>query len=694
MRPEDEGRRARWARRLPDVLIGVLALSAALLTLDALFPPPMGKLERSSPVVLDRRGAWLRALTVENGRWRLRADLDRTDPVFLRRLLALEDARFAEHPGVDPAAVLRAAIGDLAAHRVRSGGSTLTMQLARRLDPRPRTLAAKAVEAVRALQLEAHLTKREIFADYLTLTPYGGPLEGVRAASLAYFGHEPATLTDAEQALLIALPQAPEARRPDRRPQAALRARARVLQRLVAGRLIASATAAEAAVESLPHRTAFPANAWGAAGELAAAAPSRQPTVVSTLDAGLQRRLEAMARETAVAQGPDSSCAVLVVEVAGRAVRAAVTSAGRDRPGGWVDATRALRSPGSALKPFLYAQAFEAGLAAPETRLHDAPVAFAGYTPEDFDHAFHGEVTAREALQYSLNTPAVTLLSRVGPSAFEARLRSAGAQVVRPREASTDAGLALALGGEGVTLRDLALLYAALADGGVAKPLAWTQAQAQAEARTPGRRLVRAEAAGAVLDILRGAPPPADRPPPVLSVGAPRLAFKTGTSYGFRDAVAAGVGDGWAVVVWTGRPDGGARDGLTGRAAALPLLFQAFDVLEASTGRTLPVAAPVAPRAAPPALARLAEAGAGPHLVFPPDGANVLVDGFGPDARGLVLAGKGGPLRWFVDGAPLNGEAPSEAPVWRPREPGFHHVTAIDAQGRRADSHVRVTASS
>ena len=684
--------RARWVRRLPDALIAVLAVTASLMALDALLPPPLGKLERASPVVLDRRGAWLRALTVENGRWRLRADLDRTDPVFLRRLVALEDARFAAHRGVDPAAVLRAAVGDLLSRRVRSGGSTLTMQLARRLDPRPRTLAAKVVEALRALQLEAHLSKREILADYLTLTPYGGPIEGVRAASLAYFGHEPATLTDAEQALLIALPQAPEARRPDRRPQAALKARARVLQRLVAARLMAPAAAAEASAEPLPRRTAFPANAWGATGELAASAPTRQPTVVSTLDAGLQRRLEGLARETATAQGPDSSCAVLVVEVAGRAVRAAVTSAGRDRPGGWVDATRALRSPGSALKPFLYAQAFEGGLAAPETRLQDAPVSFAGYHPEDFDHAFHGEVTAREALQQSLNVPAVTLLSRVGPSAFEARLRSVGMQVVRPREASADAGLALALGGEGVTLRDLALLYAALADGGLAKPLAWTAADAEAARSARGRRLVRPEAAASVLDILRGTPPPPDRPPPLLSVGAPRLAFKTGTSYGFRDAVAAGIGDGWVVVVWTGRPDGGAREGMTGRAAALPLLFQAFDVLEAGGGRTLPVAPPAPLRSAPPsALAHLPEGGPGPHLVFPPDGARVMVDGFGPASRGLVLAGVGDALRWYVDGAPLGAGEGGGAPVWRPDGPGFHRVTAVDAQGRRAEAHVRVT---
>ena len=681
---------ARWSRRLPGVLAGVLALTAGLVGLDLAFPPPLDKLARASPVVLDRHGAWLRALTVENGRWRLRADLDRTDPVFLQRLVALEDARFDAHRGVDPLAVLRAAADDLSARRVRSGASTLTMQLARRLDPRPRTFAAKALEAVRALQLEVRFSKREILADYLTLTPYGGPLEGVRAASLAYFGHEPSALTDAEQALLIALPQAPEARRPDRRPQAALRARSAVLARLVASGLIAPGAAQEAAREPLPRRAAFPAQAWSAAGELARAAPPGQPTVTSTLDAALQARLETLAAQTAAAQGPATSCAVLVVETDGRAVRAAVTSAGRDRPGGWVDATRALRSPGSALKPFLYAQAFEGGLAAPETRLADAPIAFSGYAPEDFEHAFHGEVTAREALQYSLNVPAVTLLSRVGPAAFEARLQGAGARLVRPKAAAIDPGLALALGGEGVTLRDLAMLYAALADGGVAKPLAWTGAQAEATRHAAGRRLVRPEAAAAVLDILRGAPAPADRLAPALSLGAPRLAFKTGTSYGFRDAVAAGVGAGFTVVVWTGRPDGGAREGLTGRSAALPLLFQVFDVLEAGRGQAPPVTIAAAPRAVPAALVRLADLAPGPHLVFPPNGAQVMVDGFGPAGSGLALAGTGETLRWYVDGRPLAPGPAGGPPVWRPATAGFYRVTAVDAVGLRAESRVRV----
>ena len=653
-------------------------------------PPDLGKAQRSSAVVLDRNGAWLRALPVERGRWRLRADLDRTDPVFVRRLVAIEDARFWSHPGVDPVAVLRAGAGDLVHGRISSGGSTLTMQAARRLEPRRRTFFAKAFQAARALELEARFTKRQILALYLALAPYGGPLEGVRAASLAWFGHEPTSLTDGEQALLIALPQSPEARRPDRHPEAARRARAEVLRKLVRLRMISPEAAVEAVAEPLPRlRGAFPAAAWQVAGQLARQAPLAAPTVVSTLDAGLQRRLEPMASAAAEKQGDASSAAILVVEVKRRAVRAAVASAGLGRSGGWMDMTRALRSPGSALKPFIYAIAFDQGLAAPDTTLKDAPTRFDGYAPENFDRAFHDQVTAREALANSLNVPAVATLAKVGPEAFEARLAAAGARLVRPRAGLADPGLALALGGEGISPRDVALLYAALADDGLAKPLAWTEAEAALRPAAVGVRLVRPEAAGQVVDILRESPPPPGRAPTALVANGARIAFKTGTSYGYRDAWAAGIGGGYVVVVWTGRPDGGARPGLTGREAAAPLLFDVFDALHPAAEATRSLQ----PRSAPGGLQALAGEGgdAGPHIVFPPDGARVEADGLGPTARGLALAARGEGVRWYADGAPLATDASGQA-VWKPSAAGFYTLEAMDASGRKARVHVRITA--
>ncbi|ATQ41113.1 penicillin-binding protein 1C [Caulobacter mirabilis] len=674
-------------RRFVLGLIAFLAVEVVVVGLDALFPPNLSRGERSSPVTLDRRGAWLRALPVEDGRWRLRADLRRTDPSFLARLVAIEDERFREHGGVDPKAVARAAGQALLRGRVISGASTLSMQTARLLEPRPRTFGAKLIEMVRAAQIEARYSKRDLLALYLTLAPYGGNLEGVRAASLSWFGHEPETLTLGEQALLIALPQAPEGRRPDRFPTQARAARNRVLDRMADAGLASRAAVEEAKTEPLPTgRERFPSLAWHVAGELAREAPTRQATVRSTLDAALQARLEPLAAAYARQQGPEATAAILVVEIEGRAVRGAVGSGGLDRAGGWIDMTTALRSPGSALKPFVYAFAFDDGVAAPDTQIEDVATRFADYQPENFDRTFRGKVTAREALSHSLNVPAVAMMEKVGPSSFLARLEAADVRLVRPKAETKAPGLALALGGEGITLRDLAVLYAALGDEGVAKPLAWTEEEARRNDRSRGSRLVRPEAARQVLDILREAPPPKGRIPAALTRGGPGMAYKTGTSYGFRDAVAAGVVGGYVVIVWTGRADGGARGGLTGREAALPMLFDAADVLAA------PSAAPprIAPKGAPAALATLQKADAGPNLIFPPDGATVQVEGYGPGSRGLVLAAGGEGLRWYADGAPLAVDAVSGRTVWRPAAAGFYELTVIDGAGREARAKVRI----
>ncbi len=681
-----QGEQSGLVRRLTKALVAVLAVEVTVCALDALVPPDMGRAERTSPVALDRRGAWLRALPVENGRWRIRADLARTDPIFQKRLVAIEDARFWWHPGVDPVAVARAVGSALIHGHPTSGASTLTMQTARLLEPRPRNLASKFIEMARSLQIEARLSKREILSLYLTLAPYGGNLEGVRAASLSYFGHEPASLTLGEQAMLIALPQSPEARRPDRKPEAARDARRAVLDKMIRTRRITEVEAAEADNDPLPQRSPFPSLAWHVAGQLARAAPLSQASVVSTLDADLQKRLEPLAARVAHAQGPQDTAAILVVDIPTRGVRAAIGSGGLDRAGGWIDMTRAFRSPGSSLKPFIYGMAFDDGIAAPDTVLEDSPRRFADYQPENFDRVFHGKVTARDALSHSLNVPAVALLQKIDPATFEARMTAADITLVRPKTQTRTAGLALALGGVGISLRDLAKLYAALGDGGVAKPLAWTETEAAKRARQGGRRLMRAAAAQQVLDILRETPPPSGVTASALTKGRPLMAFKTGTSYGFRDAVAAGIVGHYAIVVWTGRADGGARGGVTGRDSALPLLFDVADLLDA------PPVAPraIAPKAVPQSLTTLSQVTEGPRLIFPPDKATVRVDGFGPNSRGLVLAAGGEGLSWYVEGQPLNRDRVSGRAVWRPAGPGFYQLTVVDGQGRKATSRVRV----
>lgn len=668
-----------WARVL-------IALILALLTLDLALPPPLARVREVSPVVVDRNGEWLMAFTTREGRWRLAARLDEIDPEFQRRLIAIEDARFYWHPGVDPIALARASLAYARTGRVTQGGSTITMQLARLLEPRPRTIGSKLIEILRALQIERRLSKRQILAAYLTLAPYGGNLEGVRAASRAYFQRDPRWLDDAEMALLIALPQAPEARRPDRRPQAARAARDRVLGAFRRIGVISRQRELEGRQVAIPARAPFPFSAPHAA-EALVAAHRGQAVVRAAIDAGLQRDLEALARRRAQTLERDTQIAILAVELDGREVRARIGGAGRERAGGYIDMTSAVRSPGSALKPFLYAIAFDENIAAPETLVRDAPHRFGGYLPENFDRRFHGDVTLEDALRHSLNLPAVATLERIGAGRFQAALERAGARPRLPRRAIAEPGLALALGGVGLTLEEMVGLYASLGDHGRVRPL--VEGAGGGFALT--RRFVRAETAERVVEILASSPSPAGRVPAQLAEGAPLVAFKTGTSYGFRDAWSFGIGGGYAIGVWVGRPDGAPRPGATGREAALPILFEAFDLLglPPEQNRQRRPEQQVAP-----ALTRLEPEGEGDALaiLFPPAGAEVLVLDYGAEARGLSLSARGGraPLAWYAEGERVGAESTSGRAIWRPSAPGFHDVTVIDADGRRAHVRVRI----
>jgi penicillin-binding protein 1C len=669
----------RWA-------IGALAALLSVFALDLAFPPPLERVRDVSPVVVDRNGQWLMAFTTRAGTWRLQARLDEIDPEFVRRLVRIEDARFWLHPGVDPVALARATAAYVRTRRVTQGGSTITMQLARLLEPRPRTIQSKLIEIIRALQIERRLTKQQILAAYLTMTPYGGNLEGVRAASRAYFQRDPQWLDDSEMALLIALPQAPEGRRPDRRPQVARAARDRVLADFVRIGAISPERAAEGRQSAVPSRAPFPYSAPSAAQELVATHPG-ESVIRSTIDARLQRDLEALARRRATLLESDAQVAIVAVDVASHEVRARVGGAGRERAGGYIDMTRAIRSPGSALKPFLYAIAFDEGIAAPETLVRDAPRQFGGYLPENFDRRFHGEVTLEDALRHSLNLPAVATLDRIGAGRFQAALTDAGASIHMPRRAIAEPGLALALGGVGITLEDLTELYAALGDRGEARPLQVEPDRLFAFSR----RFVRAETAERVLNILATGPSVAGRMPSQLAQGAPEVAFKTGTSYGFRDAWSLGVSNGYAIGVWVGRPDGAPRPGATGRDAALPILFEAFDLLGAPSDTTH--APDRQDRAAPPALAHLEQRDTSDlAILFPPANAEVLVLDYSANSRGLSLSARGGraPFTWYAEGTRVAAEATSGRAIWRPSAPGFYDVSVVDADGQSAHVRVRI----
>lgn len=671
-----------WALRL-----GVLG--ALLFAADILAPPPLEKGRAVSPLVVDQNGQWLHAFTTDEGRWRFAADLDEIDASFVERLILIEDKRFYQHPGVDPAAVFRAGFSSLKAGRIVSGASTITMQTARLLEPRPRTLSSKFIEMLRAFQLERRLSKDEILELYLTLAPYGGNLEGVRAASLTYFDKEPIRLTDAEQALLIALPQAPEARRPDLKGDNAKAARAEILDKLVVAGNLSQVRSKEASEATAPSRRhAFPRMAYHTTHRLAS--QSSSATTYSTLDIELQKQAEALVTGYAKQFDDAANVSLLIIENDTRAVRAAIGSAGTDTKGGWIDMTTASRSPGSTLKPFIYALAFEEGLAGPSTVIDDMPRSFGDYSPENFDRVFRGEVRVREALQHSLNLPAVAALERFGAARFSAVMKAAGVTLKTPTRADNRPGLALALGGAGITAQDIGALYAGLGEGGSVQPLVWTVDE---KPKTENAyQLFSEDAAQRVSAILADAPSLEGRAPAKLSQTAPRIAFKTGTSYGYRDAWAAGHGGGYTVVAWVGHADGAPRPGETGRKAAAPLLFDAFDLL-ARTGAQLPDeidqpedefsgAALVrlnAPRAQTP-----------PEIIFPRPGVEIFVD---ESDRGFALAARGGArnYRWYVNGEALSREETSGRAVWRPAKAGFYDVTVVDAEGRAAVSKVRVS---
>jgi len=653
---------------------------------DATVLPPL--LPETSAVVVDRYGALLTAYTVADGRWRLPVELSAVDPGYLAQLVAFEDRRFRNHPGVDPLALLRAGAQSLAAGRVVSGGSTLTMQVARLVEQGPTgTLAGKLRQMRVALALERRLDKDAILSLYLTLAPYGGNLEGVRAASLAWLGKEPRRLTPAEAALLVALPQSPEARRPDRAPEAARAARDRVLARAAAAGVLAPDEAAAARGERVPTaRRPFPALAPHLSDRLVAARPGTG-AIATTLDGGLQARLETLVAERARDLGPGISAALIVVdhrtgEVLARIGAADRLDAGR---GGFLDMSLAVRSPGSTLKPLVYGLAFEAGIAHPETILEDRPMRFGRYAPQNLDRGWLGPISARTALQASRNLPAVALLDAVGPAQLMARLRRAGAAPRLP--AGGTPGLAIALGGVGLTLDELVRVYAAIAHGGEVVALAETP-----EAVTgAGARALDAAAAWYVADILRGTPPPANG-------AAGRIAYKTGTSYGHRDAWAIGFDGAHVVGVWFGRPDGAAVPGALGLEAAAPALFDAFARLAPEPaplppppGRALTVAASELPAPLRRFHSRgAADIGGGPEIAFPPDGARVdLGLGRGAGRPLAIRLGAGSPpFRWLVDGAPVAVDPFARQAEWRPDGVGFVDLAVIDATGRAARASV------
>ena len=671
-----------------------VALVFAVVTLgivawvSSLGPLPLAQARQVSTTIVDRNGKLLRAYAMADGRWRLPVDA-RTgvDPGYLKLLLAYEDRRFYSHRGVDPLALGRAALQLVTRGQIVSGGSTITMQLARLMEPRrERSVYAKLRQMVRAIEIERQLTKDQILDLYLALAPFGGNLEGVRAASIGYFGKEPKRLSLAEAALLVALPQSPETRRLDRHPDVALKARERVLDRMVENGGVPGEDAAQAKATPVPRlRRPMPILAPHSADQ-AIANVKDTPVIKLTLDAGLQKVLEALARDRAIALGSNISVALIAVDNESGDVLARVGSSDYfdDRRAGQVDMTRAVRSPGSTLKPFIYGLAFEDGFVHPESLIDDRPIRFGSYAPENFDMTFQGTVPVRKALQLSLNVPAIALLDRVGASRLSSRLKQAGASLVLPKDEVP--GLAMGLGGVGVTLQDLTQLYVGLARLGNTTPL--REIMSWKHDGRDSLRLMDQIAAWQVGNVLIGTPPPENG---VHN----RIAFKTGTSYGYRDAWSIGFDGRITIGVWAGRPDGAPVPGLLGRTAAAPILFDAF----ARTGK-LPAALPKPPKGAlvasnaklPLPLRRFRPVGElvrtgteqAPRIQFPLNGSRIDVDRSGNaqfSAMPVKVAGGVLPMTMLINGVSVGAIDSRRQRLIDPPGPGFARLTVIDATG-------------
>jgi penicillin-binding protein 1C len=693
--------RALTKSRLVSAGFAVLGVVGALAAADRANPPDMARYRALSPEVVDRHGILLRPFLSKDGYWRLKTIPADVNPRYLAVLRAYEDKRFESHWGVDPLAMVRASFQLAHAGRIVSGGSTLSMQAARLLEPRPRGIGTKFFQMVRALQLEERYSKDEILSIYLTLAPFGGNLEGVRAASLAYFGKPPSALDLSEAALLVALPQSPARDRPDRHGIAASKGRDKVLARMVDEGVVTSGDASVARKEGVATlRMQMPLTAPHLAQRLVRAHP-HATWIKTTLDAPLQGAIERMAERERAYLEDGGSLAIVAVENRTHNVFAYVGGTDFWGRAGQIDLAARPRSPGSALKPFIYGLAFDDLILHPSSRMEDEPMTFGDYAPRDFEGSFQGAVTAAEALRMSLNVPAVTVLDRIGPLRFSLALENAGARLAYPAKDATPS-LPIALGGLGISLADITMLYAGIAESGTVRPLHTLLDAPQGESH----RLFGPVAAWYLRDILDGVSLPEGW---AMGQGLSRkrtIGFKTGTSYGFRDAWSVGFSNDYTVGVWVGRADGAPSAGRIGREAAAPILLRTFELLPQDrraapppppgtiivrSTEDLPPNLQLFTRATDAAPAPKEASVPPPAISFPPNGATVLIPAPNAKDKTILFKADGGraPLTWLVDGQPLGTFDRFQPVLYAPQGEGVAQVTVVDAEGRSDSAKIR-----
>lgn len=558
------------------LLMTPLLLFTGFLILNLIFPLP--PLQRTHSVtVTDANGKLLHAFLTADHKWRIQAQSGEITPDLQKTIIFKEDKYFYYHPGVNPVAIARAAFNNLRKGRRTSGASTINMQLARLLEPAPRTIPNKIKEMFRAMQLEWHFSKAEILQMYFNLLPYGGNIEGVKSASLIYFGEEPEALSLAQVVMLTVIPNNPNQLRPGANPTLLTEWRNHWLKEMKGKGLFSDEEIEDAISEPFSvNRYEIPRETPHLAYRLRKNAVNHevstciQPVMqhkVETLAANYVRRLRSF---------QIGNLAVLVVNNRTMEAEAYVGSAGfhEDFWLGQVDGITALRSPGSALKPLLYALAFDRGLVTPKMVITDVPVNFSGYRPENYDETYRGKVTVEQALALSLNVPAVELLEQLGSSDFTKSLSAAGFKWIGRNQKKL--GLSVILGGCGTTLEELTALYASFANGGNYSPVRYIRTTDTLTADS----VFSAGAAYMITNILTQLKRP-DLPNQYqMAANLPNIAWKTGTSYGRRDGWAIGYNRNYTVGVWTGNFPGNGIAELSGAEFAVPLLFNVFNAIQ------------------------------------------------------------------------------------------------------------------
>ena len=632
-------------------------------------PFPTERLNRwpTSPRVFDAQGRTILAVVGQDDQWRMPVPTEYMSKWLIKATVAVEDQRFYEHAGIDVMAVVRAAGSNIAAGRVVSGASTLDMQLCRMMDERPRSLWAKVVESFRALQLNCIKSKGEILEVYLNVAPYGGNVRGSEAAALAYFGKTAAELSLAEAALLAGLPQSPVRYRPDRHLEAALKRQRFVLNRMAEEGMITASQLAAAMADAIVIR---PATRGEYAQHAAWLGLRRRPAGGRmTVEPKVQSQLERLMDDRRRLLPCDAEQAVVVIDVANSALVGMVGSSDPADPvDGQVNGAVARRSPGSALKPFIYAAAFEAGRLNGQSIVYDVPIRRGGWTPSNFDEEFSGEVRVDEALRQSLNIPAILVAEGVGLSLCCGLLEATG--VPLPAEAQSRGGLALAIGGIDVRLWDLTNAYATVARGGVRSEVRLFVDEPVRQMRALGP-----EVCAEISDILSSR---RRRPAGMgnrLESDVPWFMWKTGTSAGRRDAWAVGHNGQYAVGVWVGRFRGTGDVGFVGAEAAEPLLTQLFDLPEL---RSIDDPGPAGTVAVRHPLGRPREAAEALRILSPGDGERFLALG----GKTIILprANRQGEFMWFLDGRLLPASEAGRLTL----RPGRYELRCVDGNGRFA----------